>query len=326
MIAGARSLRHAALLLLAVVPAALGASFIDDFSTYAVNTCFADGSAFGPWTSAFSGYGCNRIETDGTSFWLDETPYASQTSTETHSSLVLGPAFAAPVSLSVSVETAAQLRQNSPPNPWEVGWVLWDYSDNAHFYYFQPKPNGWELGKEDPAYPGSQRFLATGASPVFPIGSRHVVNVVQIGNALSVSVDGSLVVSFTDEERPYSAGMIGLYVEDAEARFEDVAVSAPPSVAAGASSADDARAPQKFLSPSLASGGSGAATFGPGAAEVSIYDLRGRRVFHGSQQGSSPIVWNCTDGMGRVEESGVYIAKIRTTGSGVVYQSFALVK
>ncbi|HEX4047741.1 MAG TPA: family 16 glycoside hydrolase [Elusimicrobiota bacterium] len=321
LIAGAIVCQGAANAALAATP------FADDFSSYALDSCFADGSTFGPWTSAFSGYGCNQVMSDGTDHWLDESPYASLSSSETHASLALGPAFAAPLVLSMNVDTAAQLRKNSPPNPWEVAWVLWDYSDDSHFYYFQPKPNGWELGKEDPAYPGSQRFLASGTSPVFPIGAWYAVRVVQIGNSITVYVDGTMIAAFTDEERPYAAGMIGLYGEDSQARFEDVAVNAPPGTGASAPSpADSARAPQKYLSPSLADGAADAATFGPDAEDVSIYDLRGRRVFHGSRQGGSPIVWNCTDGAGRIEESGVYIAKIQTTGAGVIYQSFALVK
>ena len=95
---------------------------------------------------------------------------------------------------------------------------------------------------------------------------------------------------------------------------------------ASAAPADQAKAPQKFLSPALPDGINDAATFGASAAEVSVYNARGQRVFHGSRQGGAPIVWNCRDGMGRVEASGIYIAKIRTTGSGLLYQSFALVK
>jgi hypothetical protein len=37
-------------------------------------------------------------------------------------------------------------------------------------------------------------------------------------------------------------------------------------------------------------------------------------------------VWDCKDGSGRVLESGVYIAKIKDSVEGDVYQSFAIVK
>ena len=111
----------------------------------------------------------------------------------------------------------------------------------------------------------------------------------------------------------------------------DSSVSAAVTVivdntASAAVPADQAKAPQKFLSPALPDGINDVATFGPGALDVRIFDVRGRQVFHGSQQGGSPIVWNCKDGSGRVDASGVYIAKIKTTDSGTLYQSFALVK
>jgi hypothetical protein len=89
---------------------------------------------------------------------------------------------------------------------------------------------------------------------------------------------------------------------------------------------EQAKAPQRVLSPVPADGVNDAATFGPGAAEVSVYSRRGRLVFHAVRQGGAPIVWNGRDGLGRVVASGVYIARIRKTDSAVCYQSFVLVK
>ena len=31
--------------------------------------------------------------------------------------------------------------------------MLWRFLDDNHFYYLVLKPNGWEIGKADPAYP-----------------------------------------------------------------------------------------------------------------------------------------------------------------------------
>ena len=67
----------------------------------------------------------------------------------------------------IRLRTLAQ-RRRGQPNPWEVGWLLWRYTDNDHFYSFIVKPNGFELGKQDPAYPGRQRFLAYAYAPAFP--------------------------------------------------------------------------------------------------------------------------------------------------------------
>jgi GH18 family chitinase len=405
-------------------PAVMTTSFVNNFSSYTLNTCFADGAAFGPWTSAFSGYGCTQVKTAAGKFWLDESPAVSTAATLTHSALTLGPVFAVPTTFTANIYTNSQLRQNTAPNPWEVGWVVWAYADNSHFYFFQPKPNGWELGKEDPAYPGSQRLLATGTSPAFPVNAWYIVRIVQTQNVIAVYVNGQLITAFTDTERPYASGNIGFYAEDSEVRFGNIAVNVPagaaaPTVAVAMSAAataaaaistvsgtlsviavtsddaavalvqflldgslldsalsnppfvlawntqgyesgthslsaiiwdaegdsstslaipviinnssaaaagDQAKSLQKFLSPALADGVNDVATFGPSAEEVSIYNIKGRLVFQGSQRGGAPIVWNCRDGTGRIRESGVYIAKILSKDSGILYQSFSLVK
>ena len=88
---------------------------------------------------------------------------------------------------------------------------------------------------------------------------------------------------------------------------------------------EQARAPQRVLSPARVDGVNDFAAFGAGAAEVSIYDRRGRRVFHSTKQGA-PIVWDCKDPSGRVREAGVYVARIRKTDAGVIYLSFVPVK
>jgi len=79
-----------------------------------------------------------------------------------------------------------------------------------------------ELGKEDPAYPGAQRFLASGTSPSFPIGTWYRVDVTQSGQTIRVFVGDVLITTFTGRERPYSR--VGLYSEDAEVSFDNVSV------------------------------------------------------------------------------------------------------
>ncbi|MCM2304894.1 MAG: hypothetical protein NDJ72_09345, partial [Elusimicrobia bacterium] len=88
----------------------------------------------------------------------------------------------------------------------------------------------------------------------------------------------------------------------------------------------DARAPQKILSPGLRDGINDEAAFGAEAAEVAVYDLKGRVVFRAEKQGAASIVWDGRDGSGRVRESGVYLARIRKADAGVVFQSFVLVR
>jgi hypothetical protein len=198
--------------------------FKDGFEAFQAGEVWADETRHGSWRAIYNGYGTVGVELDGSKA-LTQAPKASTSSGETHASLVVTYPTFADSDLSVRVRPVAQLRQPAP-NAWETGWVIWRYSDDTHFYYFVPKPNGWELGKEDPAYPGAQRFLATGSSPTFPVGGTYTVRVRQVGSTMTVWVNGSQVTSFTDNERPYGSGAVGLYNEDAHVHFDEVTVSA----------------------------------------------------------------------------------------------------
>lgn len=211
-------------------------SFTDDFASYPKNTCFPDGASFGPWYVAFASYGCVKTATDSLGSYLEEAPKASTTAGETHSSMVLGPNFSGPITYALTMKTVAQTRVGSTPNPWETAWVAWNYTDDAHFYYLVLKTNGWELGKEDPAYPGAQRYLATGSSPTYPIGVWRDVRIEQdASNTIRVFVNGSLLTSFVDKERPYTSGRIAFYNEDARVQLRKVAVNAPTTASLGTS-------------------------------------------------------------------------------------------
>lgn len=190
--------------------------------------CLQEGSRFGHWELRYHGYGCVAIEANATNeaatdATLFMAPVAALAAGDTHAPLVLGPSHGDEFTLKASVETVQHTRRGDTPNPWEVAWVVWQYQDDEHFYYFIPKPNGWELGKRDPAYPGGQRFLATGTDRVFPIGRVHHVTVQQEGTLLTVAVDGVPLVQFRDTERPYRAGRVALYAEDAAVRVHRVA-------------------------------------------------------------------------------------------------------
>lgn len=79
-------------------------------------------------------------------------------------------------------------------------------------------------GQGRPAYPGAQRYLRTGTRR-FPIGSTYRIRIHQAGN--HVDVDGTRLTSYTDRQRPYGAGTIGLYTEDATVQFDRLRVTAP---------------------------------------------------------------------------------------------------
>jgi hypothetical protein len=177
-----------------------------------------DGSVHGPWLSVFDGEGTNTGR-DGV---LSLSPRPAVSPEETHAGLIVSTEVHRDVDVRLRMRTIAHLREGEP-NPWEVAWVVWAYSDPTHFYYLVLKPNGWEIGKADPAYPGHQRFLATG-STAFPIGSWYDVRIEHRGDASTVAVDGEVLSRFTDAERPYRSGAVGVYAEDARAEFDAVEV------------------------------------------------------------------------------------------------------
>jgi hypothetical protein len=199
--------------------------YADDFGSLPLATGWLDGSTHGGWVSTYNGYGSNGTALDGSQV-LTESPKVSATSGATHASLVNTTASFGDMDTTVRLRTVQQLRTPTP-NPWEVAWVLWHFTDDTHFYYLALKPNGWELGKEDPAYPGAQRYLRTSGSPTYAVGSWHTVRVRQIGNVMTVWADGTQLASFTDNERPYLNGTLGLYNEDSLVHFDDVKVTSP---------------------------------------------------------------------------------------------------
>lgn len=203
--------------------------------------CLADGSIFGAWKSVFGGGGCVAIISNNGKKILHENPRIATASGQTFSSLVVGPTLSAPFTFQGRLRTVRQQRIGSIPNPWEVAWIVWNYTDNQHFYYFIPKTNGWELGKADPAFPGGQRFIQLISTPVFAAGVWHTFKVTHsINNTMTVYIDNMLITSFTDTScvtgkptlaacpvgatAPYNSGKIGLYNEDAEVNFSDIAL------------------------------------------------------------------------------------------------------
>lgn len=197
----------------------------DDFSSYAV-TNYPDGSVFGPWSAVYNGYGTNSVTNVEGHSLMEEYPASSTGTSPAHACLVLGPTFTNPLTYFVSLNTVSQLRQGSPPNPWEVGWVIWDYTDDGHFYYFIAETNGWSLGKQIGT--NQQRFLASGNSPVFTNGTWYNFKIVEDGkNTKTICVNGQVISNFTDTEQPYTSGRVGLYCEGARVWFTDVTAVEP---------------------------------------------------------------------------------------------------
>jgi hypothetical protein len=190
------------------------------------NRPWQDGSRHGPWTAVFNGYGEIRPDGDG----LLLSPKAPAAAQNTHAALVVTDRSYGDVAISVRLKTERQLRR---PNPraWEVGWVLWHYAGEGRFYALALKPAGWELSKQDPRYPGGQRFLASGRTPTVPVGSWHRIGIVLVGDQIDVAADGRHLARYTDRSAPYRTGALGLYTEDARVRFTDIQITPVPTTA-----------------------------------------------------------------------------------------------
>ena len=237
--------------LLSVAPATAAAQTLlsDNMSSYPLGTCYAERQTFGNFQDIFNGYGTTCVSPIGSgrraAHALTLEPEASTSPTVAHANLATTIASfnsGAGYTLNVTHLTTRQLRTGSSPNPWEVGWVLWNYADNDHFYNVILKPNGWEVDKEYLAGGiQAQQFLATRSRPVFPVGTVYQVRVVQtVSNGVptfAVSAGGAggslqSLVTVTDpgasaSGRAYTSGKVGLYAEDSAAQYQSVMVTSP---------------------------------------------------------------------------------------------------
>ena len=184
-----------------------------------------------PWLPVFNGYGSTSIAGSGPHLTVDLRPAQAESRKVTHAALVISAGFYNDFAATLNVRTQQQLRHGAAgaPNPWEVGWVVWHYTSNQRFYALTLEPTGWVLSKQDPAYPGHERFLASGTTPLFRVGVPHSVGVVQVGNRITVSADGHLLTQFTDTQRPYLTGAFGMYCEDAQAQFDHIRLARLPA-------------------------------------------------------------------------------------------------
>ncbi len=191
--------------------------------TSSPNSLFSDdfSGTLAKWQIAWTGYGTVRIENGA----LMEQPKTSITAGETNSSMVrsLQGITWKDYTYELRMNTAAQLRTGSNPNPWEAGWITFRHQENSKFYYFVLKPNGIELGKALGNY--QQAFFVTKESPQLQLGQWVNFRIVLKGANIKVYVNGSLVADYTDTNAPFLTGGIGLYNEDAKVYYDDVSVT-----------------------------------------------------------------------------------------------------
>jgi len=173
------------------------------------------------WTIEYDGYGKAGIESGA----LGLEPLPSLKPSETRAALaVAGDPNWRDYSFTVRMNTQQQLRQNSPPNAWETGWLFFRYQGEDRSYYVAHKTNGLELGKLVPPAGTGQIFLVTSPDPPAQLGRWYDYRIDVQGPTIQVYVDGQLYLTYTDPD-PTLSGRVGLYTEDAHVYFQDPVVT-----------------------------------------------------------------------------------------------------
>jgi hypothetical protein len=173
------------------------------------------------WTVEYDGYGEVGVESGSASL----EPRAVRSPDETSAALALaGDPGWRNYSFTVDMKLERQLRQNSPPNPWEAGWLLFRYQDAGGSYYLAHKTNGLELGKLVPPASSGQEFLVTKADLPAEPGRWYDYRIDVRGSTIKVYVNGKLQITYTDPA-PILSGRVGLYTEDAHVLFRHPVVS-----------------------------------------------------------------------------------------------------
>ncbi|HKR72576.1 MAG TPA: family 16 glycoside hydrolase [Candidatus Nitrosocosmicus sp.] len=185
----------------------------------------------GEWKNVYSGYGSTGVKNvDSRSvFYLN--PKAVTSAAQTYAALVKSTDNFCNFTMQVHMNTVKQLRQNSPPNTWEVGWLFFRYTDTFHYYWVAVKPNGIELGKKDcntctnPV--DGQKFLVTKSIPKLNMNTWNKVTVDMVGNHVKVYWNGNLVIDYIDRamSSKLASGNIAMYTEDAYVLYNGMAVS-----------------------------------------------------------------------------------------------------
>ena len=219
--------------ILIVVPYLFHDDMYDDFegSTYALND--RNVSPNKKWINVYNGGGSSGVrydfnDADNNVFFM--YPKIAKFANETFANLATTTANFSNFNMSVDVKTEKQLRENSSPNTWEAAWILFRYTDNFHYYWFVQKPNGIELGKKDcdtctDPFDG-QEFLYTDENPTLKLGEWTNWKLSVTGNNITVSINGTELINFTDIEMSsqLASGSIGFYDEDASVAFDNIRI------------------------------------------------------------------------------------------------------
>lgn len=189
------------------------------------------------WYVDWNDSGSTKIVNQSGSNYLQEQPQTATSSGQSYSALVTSSnSVSNPLYIHNEYQTNQQLRTGSSPNPWEVGWTLFDLNKDSNgiytFYYVLLKPNGWEIGKDyDNNGVQAQQFLASGTNYTYPVGNwdEITVNNFSYGSgtesftvqAIDTNGDNTwhTLATVTDSgthTAPFTSGTVGVYCEDSQ--------------------------------------------------------------------------------------------------------------
>jgi hypothetical protein len=192
----------------------------------------------GKWSDMFNGYGSTGTSTTGTNrdCHYFEQPKSSTTFLETHASLTRSTQAFGDFSMNIKMDTQQQLRQNNPGKAWEVGWIMWHWTDDFHQYSFLIKKSGIQLEKKDNNEQCSacEIYLITAPTPVVQFGHWYDISITVTGSStltprIQITMDGVKLIDYVDNRVPNShqlmSGYMTMYDEDALVWFDDVNIT-----------------------------------------------------------------------------------------------------
>jgi len=196
--------------------------FQEDFEGFPLAVDWEESSNQGPnWYCSYRDDGSTGVEADGAgNKVLTESP-EPPTAGQSQSALVRTTRSFGDLDVTLRVKTVAQLRSRAP-DPTEVAQVLWHLdAEEDRCLYLLLGPAGWEIGRKG-LVSDTQVVLMSGTDP-FPVGRWSHPRIRQVGTKVTVWLDEGAEPRTVEDTTP-AAGTIGLYVDDAHARFDDVVV------------------------------------------------------------------------------------------------------
>ena len=246
-------LRLLALLPVLVLPLGMAqtasASCYDNFDpqggTYAFSFSNGQTSPNGKWNNIYMGDGGTKgvtteIDPNSPCHITNIFYYQPKTSTspsESHASLTTSTQTYRDFQMTLNMKTVKQLRQNSPPNTWETGWIFWHYTGDFHQYALILKTNGLQIEKKDNNNNCDACEIYLFQNHNFPVKigqwqtlTLRVTNSASGTPHIQAWVDGLLAADFIDNSsQPNSpqmaSGAMGLYSEDAFVNIDSVDIT-----------------------------------------------------------------------------------------------------